>query len=155
MGRDDLKKQDPRELTGRTAIWKYAIVQAEKDPNRALIGYGFETFWTAENARGVSEVVKFKISEGHNVYLDWYLELGVIGAGLYGVLLLSALLRWTYAARTLGSPSCALGAAICVASIVHGLAESSLGDASLPTFCLYSSIALATLARPDEVEAAL
>lgn len=152
MGREDLKHTDPSKLTGRTDIWKFALMQANKDPNRAWIGYGFETFWTPENARGVSEFTKFKISEGHNVYLDWYLELGMVGVTLYLLLMLSALLRWTTAARTLASPSCAVAAAVIAAAMVHGLAESSSGDASLPTFFLYISIAMATFARPDEVE---
>ncbi len=155
MGRSDLKKQDPRELTGRTAIWKFALMQADKDPNRTFIGYGFETFWTPANVQGVSQFVNFNISEGHNIYLDWYLELGLVGAGLYGVVLLSALLRWTVAARVLESPSCAIAAGIIVGAIVHGFAESSLGDASLPTFFFYTSIALSTLARPDELEDAV
>ncbi|HEX8322540.1 MAG TPA: O-antigen ligase family protein [Tepidisphaeraceae bacterium] len=154
MGRDDIKKQDISQLTGRTDIWKFALMQADKDPNRTFLGYGYETFWTPENARGVSEFVKFKISEGHCVYLDWYLELGVVGVSLYGLILLTALGRWGFAARVLGSPSAAVAAAILCASIVHGFAESSLGDASLPTLFVYASIAGAGLMRPDEMELA-
>lgn len=153
MGREDLKKQDPRELTGRTAIWTFALMQADKDPNRTLIGYGYESFWTPENARGVSDVVKFKISEGHNVYLDWYLELGLVGAALYVTIVLSAFVRWTAAAKMLSSPSCAIAAGIIAMAIVHGFAESSSGDASLPTLFFYTSLAMSTLARPDEMEA--
>lgn len=152
MGRDDVKKEDVRELTGRTDIWKFAVMQADKDPNRMFLGYGFETFWTPENARGVSEFVKFKISEGHSVYLDWYLELGLVGVGLYALIFLTALGRWTLAARILKSPSAAIAAAILCGATVHGFAESSLGDAGLPTLFVYLSIAGSGLMRPDEME---
>jgi O-antigen ligase len=152
MGRDDLKKADVRQLTGRTDIWKFALMQGARDPNRSLVGYGYETFWTADNARGVSQFVKFKISEGHNVYLDWYLELGIVGAALYVLLLVMTLGRWAVAAKMLGSPAAALCAATLAAALVHGFAESSTGDASLPTFFVYAAIAGAALRRPDEEE---
>ncbi|MGC4031595.1 MAG: O-antigen ligase family protein [Tepidisphaeraceae bacterium] len=154
MGRDDVKKQDVSSLTGRTDIWKFAIMQADKDPNRTFIGYGYETFWTPENTRGVSDFVKFKISEGHCVYLDWYLELGVVGISLYLMILLTALLRWTIASRLLNSPSAAVAAAILFGAIVHGFAESSLGDASVPTLFVYLSLAGSAFVRPDEEELA-
>ena len=150
MGREDVKTQDVSQLTGRTDIWKYAIMQADKDPNRTFIGYGFETFWTPENTRGVSDFVKFKICEGHCCYLDWYLELGLVGVGIYGLILLTAVLRWSVAARVLQSPSAAIAAAILFGTIVHGFAESSLGDAGPATLFVYASIAGAGLRRPDE-----
>lgn len=154
MGREDVEKQDVTQLTGRTDIWKYALMQADKNPNRSFLGYGYETFWTPENARGVSEFVKFKISEGHCVYLDWYLELGYVGITIYITILATALLRWIYAARVLASPSAAIAAAILCGTIVHGFAESSLGDAGLPTLFVYASIAGSGLRRPDEMETA-
>ena len=150
MGREDVKTQDVSQLTGRTDIWKYAIMQADKDPNRTFIGYGFETFWTPENTRGVSDFVKFKICEGHCCYLDWYLELGLVGISIYVLILLTALLRWSVAARVLQSPSAAIAAAILFGTIVHGFAESSLGDAGPATLFVYASIAGAGLRRPDE-----
>ncbi len=151
MGREDVKKVDVQKLTGRTDIWHYAIMQGNRNPNRLLTGYGYETFWTPQNALGVSQYVKFKISEGHCVYLDWYLELGLIGGGLYAFVLLIAIARWTVASRILCSPAAAIAAATLIGALVHGFAESSLGDASLPTLFVYCAIAGATLERPDEV----
>ncbi|HEX8340327.1 MAG TPA: O-antigen ligase family protein [Tepidisphaeraceae bacterium] len=150
LGREDLKDADVRKLTGRTDIWKFALMQAAKNPNRALIGYGYETFWTPENVRGVSEFVKFKIPEGHNLYLDWYLELGAVGVGLFALMMLVALWRWSSAARLLRSPAAALAAAVLCGTAVHGFAESSLGDASLPTMFVYAALGGAAILRPDE-----
>lgn len=150
MGRDDLKKTDVRQLTGRTDIWKFAIMQSSKDPNRAWVGYGYETFWTPDNARGVSEFTHFKISEGHSAYLDWYLELGIVGAGLYVTIILLSLVRWARCAIFLGSASAAVAAAVIAGAIVHGFAESSSGDANLPALFLFTSIGAACLQRPDE-----
>ena len=125
-------------------------MQADTHPNRWPIGYGYETFWTPENVRGVSDFVKFKIPEGHNLYLDWYLELGAVGAGLFIVILLTAIWRWGSAAVRLRSPSAALAAAALCGTVVHGITESSLGDASLPTLMVYAAIAGAAILRPDE-----
>ena len=150
MGRDDVKDADIRKLTGRTDIWKFALMQAAKNPNREFIGYGYETFWTPDNVRGVSEFVKFKIPEGHNLYLDWYLELGFVGVALFVLALLTAIWRWASAAVYLKSPAAALAAAVLCGTIIHGFAESSLGDASLPTLMVYAAIAGATILRPDE-----
>jgi len=151
MGRKDLKGTKVTQLTGRTDIWKFALMQANKDPNRTFTGYGYESFWTPDNARGVSEFVQFKISEGHSCYLDWYLELGLVGAGLWVLMLLTGIVRWTHAAWVLRSPTAAVGAAIIAGTIVHGFAESSLGDASFPTFFVYTAIAGSAVRRPDEV----
>ncbi len=150
MGRDDIKTADVKKLTGRTDIWRFAVQQAGRDPNRLFVGYGFETFWTADNARAVSQYVKFKISEGHSAYLDWYLELGLVGAGLYGFAFLASIGRWSLAARMLKSPAAALAAATLIGALIHGLAESSTGDANLPTFFIYASLAAACMLREDE-----
>lgn len=150
MGREDLKKTDVRQLTGRTDIWKFAIMQSSKDPNRAWLGYGYETFWTPDNVRGVSEFTKFRISEGHSAYLDWYLELGLLGVGVYVVIVLLALVRWTRCAVLLRSPSAAIAAGVIAGAMVHGFAESSSGDANLPALLLFTSIGAACLLRPDE-----
>ena len=151
MGREDVSKADVTQLTGRTDIWHFALVQAARDPNRVFTGYGFESFWTPENVAGVSSYVKFRISEGHNLYLDWYLELGLVGAGLYALLLLWALVRWAIASRVLGSPVAALGAAVLAAVVIHGFAESSCGDANAPGLFVLVTIGCATLRRPDEI----
>ena len=151
MGREDVKDSDVTKLTGRTDIWKFALMQAGKDPNRTFTGYGYESFWTPANVRGVSEFVQFKISEGHDVYLDWYLELGLVGVSLWVLLLLIGVGRWTSAAWRLGSASAAIGAAILTGAIVHGITESSSGDVSFPTFFIYTAIAGAAVRRPDEM----
>jgi exopolysaccharide production protein ExoQ len=150
MGREDVKEADVTKLTGRTDIWKFSVTHAAKQPTRLLVGYGYESFWTAENARAVSEVVNFKISEGHSAYLEWFLELGVVGAALYLFVYLASLMRWARAARMLGSPSAALAAAALIGAMLHGVSESSTGDANLPTFFIYAAIASACLLRPDE-----
>ncbi|HEY0009399.1 MAG TPA: O-antigen ligase family protein [Tepidisphaeraceae bacterium] len=150
MGREDLKKADVKKLTGRTDIWKFALMQGNRDPNRMMIGYGYETFWNPINVRGVSEYVKFKISEGHNVYLDWYLDTGLVGVGLYVLILMTAIGRWAKAARVLSSPTAALAAAVLIGALVHGLTESTLADPGVPTFFSYAVICAAAFVRPDE-----
>lgn len=150
MGRRDVKNADVTKLTGRTDIWEYAISEGNSDPNRKFIGWGYESFWTSSHAQGVSDKVKFKISEGHNVYIDWYLELGLVGVGMYVIIMLLSLLRWTKAALVFKSPSAAICAAVIVMAMTHGLTESGSGDALFPTFFYYCSLAGACVLRPDE-----
>ncbi len=74
LGRDET-------LTSRTDIWRGIIDVASNNP---LFGVGYGGFW------GLSEI-SFKIgaSQGHNGYLDVYLELGIVGIVLLSAFLLS------------------------------------------------------------------
>lgn len=81
-------------LTGRTDIWK-AVIPMSRDP---IIGVGFESFWnaSAETLRGFSQSHMFaNLNSAHNGYLEVYLNLGIVGLGLIGVV-------WVGAYRAVG-----------------------------------------------------
>jgi len=67
LGRDDT-------FSGRTGIWESAIKVGSEQP---LLGSGYRTFYT----RGVTN--RILIGNGHNSFLDLWLELGFIGFGLF------------------------------------------------------------------------
>jgi O-antigen ligase len=72
-------------LTGRTDIWRLVLEQ-QTDP---LVGNGFYTFWDSDKGKAVMNSF-MKINEAHNGYLEMYLDGGLIGDTLLGLLLLTA-----------------------------------------------------------------
>ena len=67
VGRDDT-------FSGRTDIWAAAI---EVGIDKPLLGHGYRTFWT----RGLTN--RLLTGNGHNSFLDIWLELGFVGLGLF------------------------------------------------------------------------
>ncbi len=67
VGRDDT-------FSGRTDIWEAAI---SIGIDRPILGHGYRTFWT----RGLTN--RLLIGNGHNSFLDIWLELGMVGLGLF------------------------------------------------------------------------
>jgi exopolysaccharide production protein ExoQ len=72
-------------LTGRTDVWKLALGMA----GNPLVGTGFESFWLGWRVEKVWNLYRFHLQEAHNGYLELYLNLGWIGIGLLGVLLVT------------------------------------------------------------------
>lgn len=66
-------------LTGRTDIWALVI---EKIQERPWLGYGFAGFWR-DGVRGeaafIIRAVRWPVTHSHNGYLDFMLQLGLIG----------------------------------------------------------------------------
>jgi O-antigen ligase len=84
-------------LTGRTDIWAVVIPMA---PN-PLVGAGFESFWLNPHvtARLWELFPNLPINEAHNGYIEVYLELGWVGLGLVGLMLLDGYRRSVNAFR--------------------------------------------------------
>ncbi len=72
-------------LTGRTEIWRIVLEQ-QTDP---VIGNGFYTFWDSDKGKAVMNAF-MRINEAHNGYLEMYVDGGIIGDVLLGLLLLAA-----------------------------------------------------------------
>jgi exopolysaccharide production protein ExoQ len=72
-------------MTGRTGIWK-AVLSVSGNP---LVGTGFESFWLGERLLRVWDMTAKGIQEAHNGYLEVYLNLGWIGIGLLGVVIVT------------------------------------------------------------------
>lgn len=62
-------------LTGRTSIWERAIGAGLENP---WLGVGYRSFWTE-----IDPEQSWVYGHGHNSYLDIWLELGYLGAGLF------------------------------------------------------------------------
>lgn len=84
-------------LTGRTDIWR-AVIPMTPNP---LIGAGFESFWLSPAVhQKLAEVFpNLPLNEAHNGYVEVYLELGWVGVGLIGILLVDGYRRSVKAFR--------------------------------------------------------
>jgi exopolysaccharide production protein ExoQ len=79
-------------LTGRTDIWDSVIELAQQRP---AFGWGWVSYWapwvkpfdTLAFEGGVHQY------QAHNAWLDLWLQVGVVGAVVFGVLLLSTIVR--------------------------------------------------------------
>jgi hypothetical protein len=61
--------------------------------NHPMLGAGYRSFWTPEGASYVYARIWAVIGNGHNGYLDVWLELGFIGLGLFLVMFFTAVRR--------------------------------------------------------------
>jgi exopolysaccharide production protein ExoQ len=78
-------------LSGRTDIWAAVIPMA---PN-PLVGAGFESFWLSPRVRATLWELfpNLPLNEAHNGYIEIYLELGWVGVGLIGLILIDGYRR--------------------------------------------------------------
>jgi exopolysaccharide production protein ExoQ len=81
-----------RDLTfsGRTSIWTYAIIAGMDHP---MLGAGYRVFWTPEGANYVYARIWATVGNGHNGYLDIWLELGFVGLSLFLLMFLTGIKR--------------------------------------------------------------
>jgi len=73
LGRQD----NSEELTGRLPIWTELMRYVDRRP---LIGYGYESFWTAEHIEDLSEDLEWRFRQAHSGYIDAVLSAGLVGA---------------------------------------------------------------------------
>jgi exopolysaccharide production protein ExoQ len=74
MGRDTT-------LTGRTGLWD-RLLGMTVDP---LFGTGFESFWLGDRVEQLWQTYWWHPNQAHNGYLELYLNLGVVGLALLGL----------------------------------------------------------------------
>jgi O-antigen ligase len=81
-------------LSGRSRLWELALAEGLRQP---LLGAGFRTFWLEEGpggrAMGLVSWGEANIGNGHNAYLDLWLELGLAGVMAYFLLLKQTMSR--------------------------------------------------------------
>jgi exopolysaccharide production protein ExoQ len=86
--RTDRDVGEVSDLTGRDLIWDVCLSFASERP---ILGFGYGGFWTGSRLDTVAYELKWPAFHSHCAYLDVFLELGVVGAALYIVLVLAAL----------------------------------------------------------------
>jgi exopolysaccharide production protein ExoQ len=77
-------------FTGRTTIWTHAI---HAGMEHSMLGAGYRAFWTPEGASYVYARLWAVVGNGHNGYLDVWLELGFVGFGMFVLIFLTGISR--------------------------------------------------------------
>ncbi len=66
-------------FTGRANLWRDIVDIASAHP---IIGVGYGSFWIGDMSHNLWEKYLWKPEQGHNGYVDVYVELGLIGVSL-------------------------------------------------------------------------
>lgn len=138
--------RDPT-LTNRTEIWSELIDRA----GNPLVGTGYESFWTGPRLAAIT--LTRHINEAHNGFLEVYLNLGLIGLGLVGILLLSTYRR----ARELlnrGSPFGGLALTLWVVVLTYDITEAGLSGQNIVLFLFLLLAVESKRILPEETDAA-
>ena len=92
VGRDET-------FTGRDVLWANAFKEAIKTP---LLGKGFGSFWTED--KGLKLVRGWNPNQGHNSFLDLWLDIGILGIILFFICFpITLLMRWNTVRGEVGS----------------------------------------------------
>lgn len=87
------------DMTGRTGIWKSVLGLIEQRP---IIGWGWISHWVpgVEPFEGLALINNVPYYQAHNAFLDIWLQLGLIGLLLFGIVLLFTFIPlWRLAVR--------------------------------------------------------
>jgi O-antigen ligase len=87
------------DMTGRTKIWKIVLNLIDQRP---LQGWGWSSYWVpwVEPYRGLVVINHVPYFQAHNAFLDVWLQLGIVGLGLFLLLLAMTFVRlWRLAVR--------------------------------------------------------
>ena len=106
-------------LTGRTDIWR-AVLALHTNP---LIGTGYESFWLGDRLQFVWDATDAGILQAHNGYLETYINLGWIGVGLLGALIVTGY-RNALAVFYRNPKAGRLGLALFAAALMFNLSEA-------------------------------
>lgn len=74
------RKEQAESLTGRSEIWEEILYYVSQRP---WAGYGYESFWTEDHIRRISDNIYFTILSAHSGYLELILSVGIIGLVLF------------------------------------------------------------------------
>ena len=123
-------------LTGRLPLWEELIDSIEERP---LLGHGYLAYWDKDQIEYLKDVLRWEIPHGHNMYLDWALDGGLIGLGLFLLMLITALLVAFYRATVLLNRHAVFVFGFLMFTFVHGFAESLF---KLPTYLAFVVVTL-------------
>ena len=107
-------------LTGRTDLWNDLLKIASESP---ILGVGYGSFWIG-NSHGLWDIHIWAPTQGHNGYIDVYVELGAIGLFLIGGLIISSYRRILHEFKP-NYDAAAIRLTLLTMIIFHNVSESS------------------------------
>jgi O-antigen ligase len=132
-------------LTGRTDLWTDLLVIAKDNP---VLGVGYGAFWIGDT-HNLWEKYLWKPTQGHNGYLDVYVELGAIG-----VILLIGVIIAGYSGimnrLTTNFDQAALHFIWLTIIVLHNMSESSYLRGSVDIWFIFLIAVIDVPGRPQE-----
>lgn len=113
------------DMTGRTKIWKIVLGLIDQRP---LQGWGWSSYWVpwVEPYNGLVRIHNVSYYQAHNAFLDVWMQLGVVGLGLFVLLIGITFVRvWRLAVRHT-SPLYLFPILIFVGIVTQNLTESRI-----------------------------
>lgn len=118
-------------FTGRTQIWQ-AVLGEHTNP---LIGTGYYSFWLGDRVERLSRKYFYHLNEAHNGYIEVYLNSGLIGLFLLGMVFVSAGRRFGKAFSG-DSRYTAMQIAFLISTLVYSVTEATFNRLNVIWFTL-------------------
>jgi O-antigen ligase len=120
-------------LSGRAFIWPEVLYYAQQ---RLLLGYGYESFWTASRIETISTALGWGLREAHNGYLELLLWLGVSGLALAALVVITGLAATIRGYRATRDPAYTLPLGLIIFGLINAGFESGMVVINLVPFLL-------------------
>ncbi|MFH1931755.1 MAG: O-antigen ligase family protein [Pseudomonadota bacterium] len=132
-----LGREDPSTyaLTGRIPMWNASMSYVAERP---LLGHGFNSFWTKEHILKISSELQSAIPEAHSGYIELLLGVGMLGLGLFLIVLGLASVRFLQAYLGTHNHSVLFGLAMLLFCWLTMTTEVIAFAPSFPTFIVYA-----------------
>jgi len=140
------RKEQAESLTGRMPIW---TTLADHVARRPLVGYGYDSFWTADRIDTVSSELQWGVREAHSAYLDTVLSVGLVGGLLLLAVVFVGLRTSSEQYLQSGHPLFGFLFAMLVFSLINACTESGM---TMPLFAPF--LTAASLLQSATVSAA-
>lgn len=108
-------------FTGRTDLWDDMLKIASQNP---ILGVGYGSFWIGDMANNLWEKYTWRPEQGHNGYVDVYVELGLVGLVILSVVIVNAY-RDILKGFNTDFEFCRLRVIFLTMILVHNITESS------------------------------
>jgi len=140
-------------LTGRVPLWILSVVMALRRP---WFGYGFNAFWLPDDSyvQKIWHLLRWEPPHAHNGFIELWLELGIVGTGLFLLVFAHYSAKATKLLRRSSEPDSAWPLIFLVFLFFTNFTETVFLAANNIYFILYSSIAITLWARAREARSA-
>ncbi len=150
LGRTDTDASDIGSFTGRVQIWDQLWGYVQRRP---LVGYGYESFWSPQRLMDVALEQKFTSPSAHSGLLELTLNLGVVGGGLFALVLFIGVIRSALEYRRRSTVEAAFIAAALTMLCVNITTESLVLQATIGSFIWMIMFARLGFIEPGTAEA--
>jgi exopolysaccharide production protein ExoQ len=131
------RHEESEALTGRIPIWTELLGYIRARP---LVGYGYESFWTANHIEDVSDAVEWPLREAHSTFIDAILSVGLIGAGVFCAAVLLGASRIASVYRKTRDPGFAFTLCLLICGAIDACLETGMMSPSFTTLMAGSGL---------------